>query len=183
MPTTHRRMTAEEYYQLPEGPPYFQLIDGELFMSPSPHFFHQEIVLNIASPIREYLRRHPIGKVVVAPSDVQFDQDNIFQPDVFFIRTDRLGIVDKHGAKGAPDFVVEVISGSTGRLDLGPKKMVYAARGVLEYWVVLPLTLEVEIYRFAASATDPVEKLAAGAAVTTPILPGFALPLAEIFAQ
>lgn len=176
-------MTADEYYALPEGPPYFQLIDGELFMSPSPNFFHQEIVINIASPIREYLRRNRIGKVVIAPSDVEFDKGNIYQPDVFFIRNERLGIVDKHGAKGAPDLVVEVISGSTGRLDLGPKKMVYAAKGVIEFWAVLPRTSEVEIYRLQDSADSPAKVLHSGDVVTTDILPGFALAVAEIFAQ
>lgn len=176
-------MTADEYYALPEGPPYFQLIDGELFMSPSPNFFHQEIVINIASPIREYLRRNPIGKVVIAPSDVEFDKGNIYQPDVFFIRNERLGMVDKHGAKGAPDLVVEVISGSTGRLDLGPKKMIYAAKGVVEFWAVLPRTLEIEIYRFHESADAPIAIMRSGETVTTSLLPGFELAVAEIFAQ
>ncbi len=183
LPTTHRHMTAEEYYQLPEGPPHFQLIDGELFMSPSPNFFHQEVALNLASAIRQYLRRKPLGKVVIAPSDVEFDQDNVYQPDVFFIRSERLGIVDKHGAKGAPDLVAEIISGSTGRLDLGPKKTVYAAKGVIEYWVVLPETREVEVYRFAENADVPVAKYAGTATLTTALLPGFELPLAELFAQ
>jgi Uma2 family endonuclease len=183
LPTTHRRMTAEEYYQLPEGPPYFQLIDGELFMSPSPNFFHQEIIGNIFAAIHRYLRKNRIGKVIVAPSDVQFDENNIFQPDVFFIRNERLDIVDKHGAKGAPDLVVEVISGSTGRLDLGPKMTIYAEKGVLEYWVVLPLTREIEISRLPDSATAPASKLADGELLATPLLPGFELAVAEIFAQ
>ncbi len=180
-PTTHRHMTAEEYYQLPEGPPYFQLIDGELFTSPSPHFFHQEIILNIAFALRAYLLKNPIGKVIVAPSDVEFDKDNVFQPDVFFIRKERLGIVDKHGAKGAPDLVVEVISGSTGRLDLGPKRMVYAQRGVLEYWVVLPASRTVEVYRLPESADYPAETLAEDVSLMTPLLPGLELSLAEVF--
>lgn len=176
-------MTAEEYYQLPEGPPHFQLIDGELFMSPSPHFFHQEIILNIAAPIREYLRGNPIGKVVVAPSDVELDKDNVFQPDVFFIRAERLGIIDNHGAKGAPDLVVEVISGSTGRLDLGPKKAIYAQKGVLEFWVVLPQTQTVEVFRLPDDADQPARTLSAGETLATPLLPGLTLPLAEIFAR
>lgn len=183
LPTTHRHMTAEEYYQLPEGPPYFQLIDGELFMSPSPHFYHQEILLNIAFAIRSYLRTNPIGKVIVAPSDVEFDKDNVFQPDVFFIRKERLGIVDKHGSKGPPDLVVEVISGSTGRLDLGPKRMVYAQTGVLEYWVVLPDARTVEIYRLPESADQPAQSLEGNSSLITPLLPGLELPLAEIFAS
>ena len=183
LPTTHRRMTAEEYFQLPEGPPYFQLIDGELFMSPSPNFFHQEVVGNLFAAMREYIRRDRIGKVVIAPSDVLFDKDNVYQPDVFFIRNERLGIVDKHGAKGAPDLVAEVISGSTGRLDLGPKRMVYAKSGVLEFWAILPDTREVEVFRFAESTDAPVAKLGGDATLTTPVLPGFGLPLAELFAE
>jgi Uma2 family endonuclease len=152
-------------------------------MSPSPHFFHQEIVGNIYLAIREYLRKNPIGKVILAPSDVEFDKDNVFQPDVFFIRTERLGIVDKHGAKGAPDLVAEVISGSTGRLDLGPKKAVYARKGVHEYWVVLPEERALEVYRFAESPDEPVLKLEEGANLTTPLLPGFELALTEVFAH
>ncbi len=183
MPTTHRRMTAEEYYQMPEGPPYFQLIDGELFMSPSPHFFHQEIIGNIFSLIREYLRTNPLGKVILAPSDVEFNKENIFQPDVFFIRQERLGMVDKHGAKGAPDLVVEVISGSTGRLDLGPKMTIYAQSGVLEYWVVLPESRTVEVYRLAENAERPAATFAEGDTLMTPSLPGLELALQEIFAS
>lgn len=152
-------------------------------MSPSPNFYHQEIIGNIFFLLRAYLRRNSIGKVVLAPSDVEFNKNNVFQPDVFFIRTERLGIVDKHGAKGAPDLVVEVISGSTGRLDLGPKRMVYAQTGVLEYWVVLPDSRTVEVYRLPESADQPAQTLAEGVSLTTPLLPGLELPLEEIFAS
>jgi len=183
LPTTHRRMTAEAYYQLPEGPPYFQLIDGELFMSPSPQFFHQEIVLNLAFALRGYLRRSPLGKVIVAPSDVEFDKDNIFQPDLYFIRQERLGIVDEHGVKGAPDLIVEVVSASTGQLDLGPKKSIYARYGVEEYWVVWPRTKEVEIYRLGDSVDLPARKLVDGEALRSALLPGLELPLSDIFAR
>ncbi len=176
-------MAAEAYYQLPEGPPYFQLIDGELFMSPSPQFFHQEIVLNLAFALREYLRGHPLGKIIVAPSDVEFDKDNVFQPDLYFIRQDRLGIVDEHGVKGAPDLIVEVVSASTGQLDLGPKKTIYARYGVVEYWVVWPRTQEVEVYRLGDSADRPDRKLAGGESLQSGLLPGFTLSLAEIFAR
>jgi Uma2 family endonuclease len=102
---------------------------------------------------------------------------------VFFIRNERLGIVDNHGAKGAPDLVVEVISGSTGRLDLGPKKTIYAQKGVLEYWVVLPETRAVEVYRLPVDPERPAQTLAVGEVLSTPLLPGVELPLAEIFAR
>lgn len=114
---------------------------------------------------------------------MRFDKDNVYQPDVFFIRTERLGIVDKHGAKGAPDLVAEVISGSTGRLDLGPKRMIYAQSGVREFWAILPDSREVEIFRFAEAADKSIATLGGDATLTTPVLPGFALPFAELFAE
>ena len=122
LPTTHRHMTAEEYFQLPVGPPYFQLIDGELFMSPSPNFFHQELVSRLIAEMGPFARRHKLGKVIVSPSDVLLDADNVYQPDVYFIGQERLSIVGKQGPKGAPDLVVEVISGSTGAAGSRPEK-------------------------------------------------------------
>lgn len=79
--------------------------------------------------------------------------------------------------------MVRVISGSTGRLDLGPKMMVYAQTGVLEYWVVLPQSRTVEVCRLAESAEQPAETMAGGASLQTPLLPGLEWPLTEIFAS
>ena len=183
MPATHQHMSAEEYYELPGGPPYFQLIDGALFASPSPNFFHQTIVVELVLAIGNYLKAHPIGKVIVAPADVEFDKDNVFQPDLYFIRNERLGIVDEHGVKGAPDLVVEVISGSTGRLDLGPKKATCAARGVVEFWAVLPQSRQIELYRLAESADKPAKVLGEGEILTSLLLPGFRLAVTETFGK
>jgi len=91
--------------------------------------------------------------------------------------------VDKHGAKGAPDLVVEVISGSTGRLDLGPKKSIYAQYGVTENWAVYPREATVDVFRFAGSATEPAETLSVADTLRTPLLPGWEFPLTELFAQ
>lgn len=92
-------------------------------------------------------------------------------------------MVNKHGAKGAPDLVVEVISGSTGRLDLGPKRMVYAQSGVLEYWVVLPDSRTIDVYRLPENPEQPAQTLQGDACLTTPLLPDLQLPLPEIFAS
>jgi Uma2 family endonuclease len=176
-------MTAEEFYRLPDGPPYFQLVDGELFMSPSPNFFHQSIVVELAFLIRSYLRQHPIGKVIVAPADVELDHDNVIQPDLYFIRSERFEIVDDHGVKGAPDLIVEVISGSTGRLDLGPKKSVCAAKGVVEFWAVYPQERQIEVYRLAESVSKPARTLREGDSLDSALLPGLEISVAEIFAR
>lgn len=174
-------MTAAEYYALPEGPPYAQLIEGELLMSPSPTFFHQRIIIKLIVSLESFVAAHRLGKVCVAPSDVQFDEENVFQPDVFFVSNERLHLADDHGIKGAPDLVIEVISG-TGRIDLGPKKNVYARGGVIEYWTVRPKTKLVEIWRLSVSTTEPAVQYGVTDMLVTDLLPGWQMPVAAVFA-
>ena len=73
-------------------------------MSPSPRYWHQKLVGNLFSLIREYLRKHPVGEVVIAPSDVELTNDDVYQPDIYFIASLRLEeVVTEQGASGAPD--------------------------------------------------------------------------------
>src|SRR5688572_12405065 len=125
LPTTHRRMTAAEYFTLPEGPPYFQVVNGELFMSPSPLLLHQRVSMFLAGVLFDYLRKNPIGEVIPAPSDVQLGPEDVFQPDIYYVSRERAGILNEQGADGAPDLVIEILSPSTARLDLERKREVY----------------------------------------------------------
>lgn len=179
--TSDRLLTANDYREMPEGPPYFQLIEGKLYMSPSPEFFHQTVALNVAYHLRRFLNRHPLGKVAIAPSDVQLDFVNVHQPDVYFVSKERLGIIQKHGPVGAPDLVVEVLSRGTARLDRGPKLRVYARSGVRELWLVDTDKKQVAVYRFGKSIEEPVAVLAGRQKLATPLLPGLVLPLPKIF--
>lgn len=176
-------ITAPDYFAMPEGPPHFQLVEGKLFMTPSPEFYHQSVALNIASLIRHHLREHPLGKVAIAPSDVQFDFVNVHQPDVYFISNERLNILTKQGPVGAPDLVVEVLSRSTARLDKGPKLRVYARSGVKELWLVDKERKEIAVYRFLEDISHPVANLRGRQKLTTPLLPGLKLALAEVFEE
>lgn len=176
-------MTATEYYELPEGPPYSQLVEGELIMSPSPNFFHQEIIANLHLSLRPFVKRHRLGKVVLSPSDVELDFQNVYQPDLFFISNERLALIDEHGLKGAPDLVIEVISRSTERLDRGPKKANYARAGVREFWAVMPKTKEIEIWQLAVSISEPSRRLGLNDTLMTEVLPGWEMPVAEVFEE
>jgi Uma2 family endonuclease len=174
-------MSAAEFWQLPEGPPFFQLIGGELFMSPSPRFWHQEIVGNIYSHIREHLRRHPVGKVVVAPSDVELTPNDVYEPDIYFVSQERLGIITEQGVTGAPDLVIEVLSPSTAKLDAGPKRDVYAAAGVRELWLVSPQQRKIEIYTSTGRQLTLARTAAEGDTIETPLLDGLRFDVREIF--
>jgi len=181
--TSTELLTANGYRAMPEGPPYFQLVEGKLYMSPSPNFFHQSVAGNIYFLLRGYLKRHPRGKVAIAPSDVQLDFVNVHQPDVYFVSNERLGIIQKQGPVGAPDLVVEVLSRSTARLDKGPKLRVYARSGVKELWLVDKERKEVAVYRFAEAISEPVATVRGRQKLTTPLLPGLKLALAEVFEE
>jgi Uma2 family endonuclease len=147
--------TAQDYRDLPEGGPRYQLVEGELIRALSPNLFHQEISRNIGHLLLNCLDLNPIGEVFHAPLDVYLNEKNVFQPDIFFVGRENLPILEKNGVHGEPDLIVEILSPSTLRLDLGPKKEVYAQAGVAEFWAVYPAERKVIVYDLRASAAEP----------------------------
>ena len=122
-------LTVENYKILPETGPRYQLIEGDLYMAPAPNRYHQDISRNLEYILLDYLEENPIGKLYDAPFDVYLDQYNVFQPDILVVLNDRLSILTDAGAEGAPDFVVEILSPKTARLDKDNKRRVYATSG------------------------------------------------------
>src|SRR5258708_20671957 len=88
-----RPLTVRDYRQLPEGPPYYQLIDGDLYMAPSPDRFHQDILGNLHFILRSHLEKSRSGSLHLAPSDVQLTDLNIFQPDLYYVSNTRTPIL------------------------------------------------------------------------------------------
>jgi Uma2 family endonuclease len=181
IPRTGARVTYEEYRNLPETGPRYQLIDGELILSPSPNRRHQQIVARIFFAIFGYLKVHRIGEVYIAPLDVILSNWDAPQPDLIYVSEGRKNVLVPEGISGAPDLCVEVLSPSSRRLDLGRKRALYARHGVREYWVVDPERNTVDVDRFEKDSTSPVEKLEAGGTLKTDLLPGFSLSLREVF--
>lgn len=180
--TTPTLVTAAEYFAMPEGPPYFQLIRGEIVMSPSPLMFHQRVLMRISGELYMFLDAHPIGEVVVSPSDVHLTNIDVYQPDVYYVSNKRQHIFNQQGAVGAPDLVVEILSKSTARHDLHEKKETYAECGVTEYWVVhVKEPLRVDVYRLQESVDTPARSVVEGQPLTTDLLPGLVLDTAKIF--
>ena len=176
-------MSAEEFYTLPEGPPWFQLVNGELFMSPSPKRFHQDIVLNLARILTNHVRKTRCGKVYIGPSDVELGPKDVYEPDIYYVSKGRTHILTEQGASGAPDLVIEVLSPSTARLDLDHKRIAYAEAGVAELWIVHPREHSIDVWRFVQSNDAPVMAVTEGDALTTSLLPNLALAVSQVFAE
>ena len=175
------RVTAEDYRALPEGGQRYQLIEGDLYMSPSPNRFHQDISLNIAVIIANYLGSHPIGKVYDAPLDVYLDNDNVFQPDLVFVARENYRVLTNAGIEGVPDLVIEILSPGTAKLDRNAKQRIYAQRGVKEMWLVDPETTTVAVYHLQQNPAQPAAVYATADRFTSSCFPGLEFSVADFF--
>src|SRR5689334_11686178 len=93
MSTVVKRWTYDDLLAMPEDNVIREIFDGELFVSPSPFTQHQRIVRRLVVLIDNYLREHPIGEVFVAPLDTVFSDENVCEPDVFFVSNERSSIL------------------------------------------------------------------------------------------
>jgi Uma2 family endonuclease len=182
---TTTRLTYDDFVKLPDDGKRYEIIDGELFVNPSPVPQHQRLVLRIAFEFELHFRRHGGGQVFPAPLDVKFDNFNVVEPDVLVIKTDRAAIVGPKNVQGAPNLVVEVLSDGTRRLDEIKKKKLYDQGGVDEYWIVDGELELVKIYRRTAAAFERVAEISTeeGGAITTPLFPGFSFDVRALFAS
>jgi Uma2 family endonuclease len=143
-PQLQQKMTAAEFRQLPETTERIELIDGEIFMSPSPRNPHQKVTFRIAS----FLDGLDKGEVIISPMDVYLSDEVAVQPDVFWVSGPdspcQLG--DDGYWHGPPDLVVEVLSPSTAARDRGVKARHYEQFGVREYWLVDPDAQFIEMF-------------------------------------
>jgi Uma2 family endonuclease len=174
-------ITRHDYQDMPEGSPYFQVIEGDLIMSPSPNTSHQIIARRIVVLIDTFLEKHPLGEVFMAPLDVFLGDVNVYQPDVFFVSERRRSIITEHGIEGAPDLVVETLSPATARYDKGSKRKIYARFGVKEFWLVDPDTRTIQVYLLAKNAETPVATHGEKATFESSVLPGLRVKTAAIF--
>ena len=181
--TKARPITRHDYALIPVGAPNYQLIEGDLVMAPSPSSFHQDILLNLAGIFRDFLRTHPVGKIYIAPLDTFLSDLNVYQPDLLFVAKENLGIIEEHGIEGAPDLVVEILSKTSGKYDLGPKRSVYARTGVAELWIIDPVKRTLALYRLSEDADTPVATYRAKQRFTSVLLPGLTIDLGMVFAS
>lgn len=173
-------MTVADYRELGEGPPHYQLIEGEILMSPAPNRYHQVILRNLGFILMRHLSAHPIGELYYAPFDVYLDDLNAYQPDIVFVSEARKEILQDDGAHGAPDLVVEILSPSTTRLDKR-KRNNFAKHGTREFWQIDPNLQQIQRFDFRRDQAKPVQIIDENDTFESPLFPGLAISAAEIF--
>jgi Uma2 family endonuclease len=180
---TSGKFTYEDFLHFPDDGKRHEIIDGEHYVTPSPNTKHQHILGHLYFALVAYLRNRRVGEVFVAPFDVVFSDRDIVEPDLLYISRERSSILTDQHVRGAPDLVVEVLSPSTRSLDETKKRDLYESFGVHEYWVVDPELDTIRIDRRVEGAFVRSAELAAEKddELTTPLLPGFSVRLAEVF--
>jgi Uma2 family endonuclease len=178
------RWTSAEVAALPDDGLLREIIDGELYVSSQPHFEHQYVAGRVFSLLDDWSRRMGLGRATIAPGVLFGDFDNV-APDVAWVAADRLpGLLDEAGhLTGAPDLAVEVLSEGTDneRHDREVKRRLYDVRGVPEYWIGDWRIRQVDVLRREGGRLVVVATLGKGDTLTSPLLPGFAVAVAEFF--
>ena len=140
--------TIDDIYALPEGQ-RAELIDGQIYDMAPPSPMHQELVMELSATLRDYIKKNggPC-KVYPAPFAVFLNEDdrNYVEPDISVICDSSK--VDNRGYQGAPDFIIEIVSPISQRMDYLTKLFKYRTAGVREYWIVNPLQRTVQVYSF-----------------------------------
>ena len=152
MPLSQKQShTIEDIYALPEGQ-RAELIDGQLYSMAPPKRIHQKLINRLSQTITNYIdSKHGSCEVYPAPFAVFLNTDNknYVEPDISIIcDKDKL---DEYGCNGAPDWVIEIASPSTERMDYGIKLFKYRSAGVREYWIINPVNQIVNVFDFESN--------------------------------
>ena len=174
-------MSYEEFMALPEtAGKRYELIEGELIVNPSPVTKHQRLVRKLLTTIDRYFEEHGGGEVLCS-LDVVLSPATVLEPDLLIIRSERSALLGEKNMRGAPDIAIEILSEGTRRRDIVVKRRLYEQFGVDEYWIVDPEIDSIQIYRRRGKAFERAAELETGDTLTSPLLPGFALPLKKVF--
>jgi Uma2 family endonuclease len=175
------KLTYDDYLVLPNDGLRYEILDGDLEMTPAPSPRHQAVSRNLQRLLDRHVTDNRLGCIYDAPIDVILAPTTIVQPDLLFLAAARQHLVSERAIEGPPDLIVEILSPSTARMDQVAKAALYARFGVTCYWIVDPAARTVEIH----TLTDGSYRLAATHAGTerfsAPPLPGLTIDLAAVW--
>ncbi len=176
-------MTAREFFRTLPPESRYTLIEGACLEDPSPIPFHQQVSLNLSYSLHAHLKAHNLGgRFFGIPVDIVVDKHNVYQPDLSYFSPKRAKGVLRDKITTVPNLVIEVLSPSTAKYDLGVKRRHYAANGVEEMWIVDPRKETVAIYSFAEDAEHPAVVISRSSDMAeAQVVPGWRIRLKEIF--
>jgi Uma2 family endonuclease len=177
------KLTYDEFQTLPrDGSKRFELIEGEVFMTPSPNTAHQRAVRRLLRMLDEFVEAEDLGEVFIAPYDIVFSKWTALEPDLLFIRKERRSIITDANVQGVPDLVIEILSPSNKAYDRQMKLRAYEKAGVPEVWYFDPEERTAEILNLGSEGRYVLTaKLSGDDAIVSKVLSGLSLDLNAVF--
>ena len=142
VPTYH---TADMVRALPDDGNTYELVYGQLLVTPAPRPWHEEVVARVFEALRDYVRAEPVGHVFGSRSDISWGPDSLVQPDVFVVPLEQARSLEWARMKDLL-LVVEVLSPSSGRADRFTKRRLYQEQRIPLYWVLDPEGRSCEVW-------------------------------------
>lgn len=136
MPATTRKWTAEMLRALPEDGNRYEIVRGELLVTPSPSLLHQRALSLLHGQFLSYLRDQPSAEVLISPADIELETDSVVQPDLFVFPREEGRIARRWADIRQLLLAVEILSPSSARADRITKRRLYMEHDVAEYWIV-----------------------------------------------
>lgn len=180
-PPPQGEWTYADYFRLPDNGFRYEIIKGDLSMSPAPSPAHQHSVSSLLVQLYLFVQNPNLGQVFVSPIDVNLaDMRTVVQPDLLYIAADRLNIIEEQKIEGAPDLVVEILSPGTAVNDRIHKFKAYAQAEIKEYWLIDPNDCAIETHVLRGNAYALLDKFQRDQPTRSEVLPGFSIKPAEI---
>ena len=152
-------LTYEDYVLLPNDRNRYEILEGELTVTPAPSTKHQSVSAKLFKLLSRHIDGRDLGKLFYAPIDLILDPTTILQPDLIFVFSAHQHIITERAIEGIPDLVVEILSPTTSRTDRVTKAQIYARHKVPAYWIVDPDQESIEIYLLEGDVFRPAVTL------------------------
>jgi len=169
-----------DYAAIPPARNRYEILDGELFVTPAPSPLHQRVSKRLQRQLEEFFETSGHGEVFNAPIDVILSNHDVVQPDLVVVLDPTR--ISSRAIEGAPTLLVEVLSPSSRKTDKSTKAKRYAALGVRHYWIVDPDAHRIECYRETNGRYSLVIEAEGDATISHPDWSGLTVRLAPLWA-
>lgn len=180
------RTTYKEFINLeiPEDDDHiYELLNGEIVKYSAPESKHQIVSANLFRKFDNHVFEKKLGRVLYAPISVFLGEYNAPQPDLLFVATKNLEIIQQKGVMGTPDLVVEIVSPGSVVRDRVHKKAIYEKAGIPEYWIVDPKYFLVEIYEYTSSGYTLFHDVEGEGTVKSKVINDLRIDVQDIFSE
>lgn len=175
------KFTYEDYRTAPPDKRY-ELLNGDLAMTPAPDLEHQRVQLRLGRRLAQFIEEQALGELFIAPCDVVLSDTDVVQPDLLFVAREREHLLSGgDNIRGAPDLVIEILSPATADRDRGYKRALYARHGVAEYWLVDPAARTIWIHGRRDGLLAVTHTFGLQQTLRSPLLAGFELAVDDVF--